>query len=307
MPEDNANANPQTPPSTPAPPATPPGQPNLQYAGKYATVEALEQGFREIRKPLGLSELPADSKLFGDGGMFRDVKALESAYRDMDTLLSSRSKPAEKSAPSGDGLSIPPDDAKPDAPAPEPSEYDVPEIITKAGLKAEDLETTWAEKGDLTPEQYTAIRKAQPGLTNATIKAIARGMAAEAALHASKQAQIKTEATTIAGGQQQLDALLAFAKSEFSGPEKADLNRRLGDPALFKGAIQQIMAAHREKVGAGKAQPLINGGPGMGHSITSADDILKLRKRANAGDASALAALNAIPHQTYAQLMANAI
>lgn len=304
MPEDNANANTPTPPS---PPPTPPGQPNLQYAGKYATVEALEQGYREIRKPLGLSELPADSKLFGDGGMFRDVKALESAYRDMDTLLSSRSKPAEKPTPPGDGLSIPQDDPKAGEPAPEPSDFDVPEIITKAGLKPEDLEQAWTEKGDLTPEQYAAIRKAQPGLTNATIKAIARGMAAEAALHASQQAQIKAEATSIAGGQQQLEALLAFAKTEFSGAERADLNRRLADPALFKGALQQITAAHREKVGAGKAQPLINGGPGVAHSVASADDILKLRRRANSGDQSALAALNALPAKTYAELMANAI
>lgn len=289
---------PPPPPGSPPPPppiVPPPNSGAVLFAGKYKSPEDLEQGFREIHKPLGLDEIPGDRKLVGQGGMYTDHSALESAYKTFEKLLSTRAVTSPPPPPPGEGLKIG---------GGEDANLDVPDLITKAGLKAEDLEKQWTEKNDLTDEQYAAIRKARPSLTKGDIKAIAEGMAAKAALAAQTQQAIRADAVQVAGGEKELNGLLAWAKTGFNAAEQADLNRRLGDPNLYKGALQQIAAAHRAALGAGNAQPLVGGTPASGSPVNTASDIFELTKRAEAGDTSAQAALKGIPMKRFAELMA---
>lgn len=297
MPETNVAPTPGSTPPASAP-ATPPAESTKKFAGKYDTPEALEQGFREIHKPLGLDEIPADQKLYGEGGMFTDITKLEQGYKSYAKLLDGRkAAPAPDAKPNTDPLQIKPSATETDA------EIDVPTFLTKAGIDVAALETTFVEKGDLTPEQYAAIQKARPGMSKADIKLIADGMVAKSAMAAQAQAAIKTEAVKLAGGDQQLESLLAWAGTTLKGAELDDMNRRLGNPQLYKGAIQQLMSAHREAVGAGGSNSLITGGTANAPSVSTPEDIFALTKRAEAGDESAKRTLRSIPNSRFAQIM----
>lgn len=174
---------------------------------------------------------------------------------------------------------------------------DIPEIVTKAGLKQEDLEKQYAEHGELTPEQYAAFRKVNPGLGRKVVDAIARGMVAEGAIKTQTLQTIKAEAVKMVGGEQQWDVLRATAKTFVPADEIEDLETRLRSPKHYKGAIRDLLAHHSAAVEAGKTQPLIGGSAPSGSSVTR-EEFGRLMARASRGDRAALNQIRAIPQAT---------
>lgn len=263
-------------PAAPAPGAiqeTPPAAPQ-KFAGKYETPDALSAGYREIRGKLGLKEIAADKPLFGKDGLFADVTALERGYEDLETMIGrSAAPPATKTETPkpGDGLQL----TKPEA--------TVEAILTSAGLKGEDLGAQWQKAGYLTPEQYKAL--ADKGYPKATVDSYMQGQAAIAQNADAANASIRQEATRLAGGEQQLESLIAWADAALSDAEHADLNARLKNPKLAGGAIRQMMHAHAEAVGAGKTAPLISGSAAApsASGFTTLKDLNAARDRVRAG------------------------
>jgi len=140
-----------------------------------------------------------------------------------------------------------------DAPPAIDDEAGLDAVIQKAGFTQEALAATIKEKGDLSPEQYEAFKKLGYGkkMVQDTIGGIAL---------AQQQAVDKAvgEARSLAGGQQQLDTLLTFAKGL---PEalKGDLNRRLANPVTLFGAVLEIQGHYNMAIKAGQAKPMIEG------------------------------------------------
>lgn len=266
------------------------GTPTPKYAGKFADEAALATGINNIRTRLGAEPL---ANVLGEGGTYKTPAEAEIEYKALERLAGSI-KPAAKP----DGKPTEPLKIATEAPA--EADQDVPAILTKAGLNQADLETTWQEKGDLTPEQYDAIRKARPSLTKGDIKLIAQGMAATAIVRNQSVEASIAESQKVVGGKEQLDNLLASAKSFVTdAAELADFNRRLSDPKLAVGAVRDLAARHAAEVGAGRSQPLLRGGTPAGPAIPkSSAEFTKLVDRASRGDAAALAVINATPQST---------
>lgn len=286
MPDTLIPPSPPVSPSTP-PASAPPATPAPKLAGKYDTPDALEKGIREIRTKTGFEPLPDSLKLIGEGGLYADAAAAEREYKRMESLLGGP-KPAAKPAE----LSITPNQvAEPEG------DLDIPAMVTKAGLKMEDLESQFTEKGDLTEEQYAAIRKARPGLTKGDIKAIAEGMAAKAALRTQAMEKVVGEAQSLAGGEQQLAMLRTWAAQNIAPERLAKFNAQVkADPTFYPEMVRIIAAEHSAAVGAGKAQPLIAGVAGNAMTTPpSPAEYKELEKRALAGDKAAQARILAMP------------
>lgn len=258
----------------------PPAEPQ-KFAGKFDTPEALESGTGELRKTLGLDPLPEDKKLVGPGGMFTDHAALETYYKDLSKGLGNRapkSKGNEPEAP--DSLKITPTEANDDA--------DIPAILQKAGLKAEDLGKQWAEQGTLTDEQYAALKKS--GFGKGVVNTYMKTQADNAAAREVAARQMRDDAIKSVGGAEAWQTLSEWAATEITGDELADLNERLDDPKRYKGAIAQLKAAYNEAAGAGRVQPLAGGSTprssGLPKPRTGAE-LADLQRKMQQGDPAA--------------------
>lgn len=229
-------------------------------------------------------------------GKFKDVGELEKGYKELETKLGQRGvqidtpKPAAPNAAPQIG----------DNPSPTPDEpVDVPTVLTKANLKMEDLAEQFSTKGDLTEDQYNAIRKARPGLTKADIRLIAEGMASKQALIGQAVATAVNKAAEAVGGRAQLDNLVAWASTPDAGlspKEKAVLNAQLKDPETVGLAVETLAAKHARAMGAGKAQPLAQGGTASTTAgAKDSREFAQLVAAAQRGDSAAIAKIQATP------------
>lgn len=275
----------QSPPPPPPPPA---------FAGKYADAAAFENGFRELNKTTGMFDIAADAPLVGEDGVFASHKAMETGYKAMASAMGRGLRATGKSeAASGNSLQIGGSNELSD-------DADLAAVLKRAGLDPAAVDAVHARDGRLTDDMYTALKKA--GLPR---KLVDSHLDTTRTAQTLVQEKIRGRAHELAGGEQQLNTLLAFAKSSLPPDRIADLNRRLASAALFEGAIREIAAEHQHAVGAGKATALVGGqAPVSGTMPTNFDDFKKLRDRANRGDQSAITAINAIPMDQFAKICA---
>lgn len=263
------------------------------WAGKYKTPVDLEKGYAELRKTAGLSEIKG--KLVGKDGHFVSYDALEQAYKDAETLH--RKKPDHKTDPEPK----PKDDAKPDddlnLESPKDEDESVAALVKKAGLDAAELERQFLDNGKLTPEQYAAIRKVRPGLSNAIIDSIAQGMALRAKAEIDARRQIRTEIGTMLGcDADEVQARLSVMAASVPDDERPDLAQRLNDPRRYKGAVRDILAFHAEKTGSGGDD--LSRGTGKPPSGKGAKDRKEyLRALRNPGDPESMRIIAETPHK----------
>ncbi len=110
-----------------------------------------------------------------------------------------------------------------------------------------------------------------------------------------EQAKIKSDAIELAGSEETLNGWLASAKA--LGKERIeDLNRRLVNPSLYKGALAEIKAEY-DATPESKVKPLVNGTLTSGGSGMARDkkEYLSLVDAASKGDKAAQARLKATP------------
>jgi hypothetical protein len=254
-----------------------------KFAGKFNDADALATGINHLRSRIGAEPL---AKVIGEDGTYKDASDAERAYKELERLAGSlRPKP--------DGKTVEPlkigDPVNEDA--------DITQVISKAGLNQADLEKSWIDTGDLTAEQYEAIRKAKPSLSKGDIKLIAQGMAAQTVIKNQAVQTAINEAESVVGGKDQLQNLLSSAVNFVTDKaELEDFNRRLSDPKLAVGAVRDLAARHATEVGAGRSMPLVKGSAPAGPAVPkSAAEFHQIVKRASYGDAQARAVLMATP------------
>lgn len=267
---------------------------NKLFAGKYDTPEQLLQGYNEARKAVGLD--PLDGNIYGKGGVFADLPAVERGYKDLQKLISTRQPQQQQQThtpPANDNgdLSI----QKPQQQAGGASGGDdatIDQVLEKANLKADELAGQWQQAGKLTDEQYQALQQA--GYPKTVVDAYMQGQAAQAQLYQQQIQTAQEKAAQIAGGQQQHDNLRQFAADNLAGKDAIfdTLNQRVeqGDPAVYPDLIQYVAAKHREAVGAGKTQPLNQGGSAPAPTSLGAQSLAEfgeLKRKAAAGDENA--------------------
>ena len=301
--------------ATQDPPANPPASPETtgdppetndasKFAGRFDTPEALEQGYANIRQKLNLPATEEGKPLYGKDGVFADITAAESAYKDLRAIMD-RGNPGPKPTESTqtDGLEV-----KPEAPS-DPFEAVQQELASKGIDDAlqKSISETWAKDGKLTDDQYKMLQE-KGGYSEAVVNAHMSALASLAQTTVTAQqgkidAAIDSAAQSV-GGDEQLQNLLKWAGTKYQGAELDDLNRRLKDPGLLQGAVSQIAASHRAAVGAGDAQPLISETHTADGSVSvqTPAELQGLFKKAQQGDKQATAALLKLDANKFAAL-----
>lgn len=292
----------------------PPNTAATKFAGKYDTPEALETGTRELRKLLDL-ETPDGSFVGKDSTIARDTAQLEKHYLELQKL---HGKMGSAKAP----VAAAADPAKPAAglkieAAPVPvAVADNPNIDYDAFVKdvvgipdPNVLGQQWIKEGKLTDEQYAKFgevkdAKGKSLYPKSVVDTHMKGLQAIAQQEQAAAATGLAEATRIAGGETQLNNLLAWAGDPKNVPvaERERLNAQLKDPANYPIVAELLAARHRIALGAGNAQPLITGGTNNNPTggATSREEWIRLCKSDRAEDAVRLAATVVKPEWTRA-------
>lgn len=179
---------------------------------------------------------------------------LLNSYSEAEKRISELSEPAKKPdtppAKAEGGLKIP---AASDKPA-LADDADVSAILTAAGLDPVTVVSQYAQNKTLTDAQYTALKKL--GYTRGIVNQF---LGMQTTLQAQAQATIKTHAVERAGGEKQLENLLQWAGQGLSAEEQKMFNAQLANPATAIMAVESLMTRHQIALGAGKAQPLLEG------------------------------------------------
>jgi len=235
------------------------GTEQRKFAGKYETIEQLEEGVRSARKTLNLD---SSVQLIGEGGMYSDVHAMEKGYVDYDKIInSSRPEPTEPTQPEPSGEEQPPitPQIKKQDPVQEAKVLkNIPQILESAGVEQNDIVTQWTENGgSLNDETYQKFES--QGYGRDAVDTVISGTVAQAQANVNAMNQV-------AGSKENVDQLF-----EFAGTLPADrinnLNERLqsGKRHLIQGAMREIKgefeAAGRQfgQAPATNSNPLVNG------------------------------------------------
>jgi hypothetical protein len=227
------------------PPAAPPALPSeTMLAGKFKTPEDLAKGYGELAKHLGLDGVVQTT--------FATPAEQEAAYKKLETKLGAKPAAAPPAAPP----------APPAPPVAPPNSVD--EVVQRAGLDPLAVAAAFAKDGKLSDADYAALAKASGGFLSP--KVIDQFIGNQLATAAKAQEQYKAQAVAIAGGETQLNTLLAWAGG-LPATIANDLNARLADPVRMEGALIELQERFRQAAHAGGSMPLIQGGGAGGSSV----------------------------------------
>lgn len=245
-------------------------------AGKYKDQAAFETGIRELYKTRGIP-LAEGRELIGEKGRWSSVDEAETEYK---FLASHRLENGAENPLSDDD--------------------DLQGILKKAGIKAEDFTAKWSEGKKISDDHFAAIKKVAPSMTRKlaeeTVASIYKAQQIEAEQLARIQMDVKNRAISIAGGEEQLNTLLNHFAPTLPPAIIQDLQRRLDDPQLAEGAVQELATRYQNKHGT-NAVPIVLGsgipsGPGP---ITNASELASVMEARRRGDKVAIARFNATP------------
>lgn len=264
--------NPSAPPATPSAGTDPP-----KFAGKYADDAAAHKGVSEIRKQVGLEELPTDKPLYGENGHFRDRAHAEAQYKEYERIYHA----TRRAAPVAD-LSIKPD-AVPEADEPPDT------VLERAGITREDAAKA-LEAGALTADQIAKIRQTTPSyknLSDAKIQLIAKGHYAEIRQAESKRGEVYTAVSQALGGEEKHTAIRDWAKQNVDASIRDRWSEIVTkDPGMYHSMMNDMAARYYKAIGAGNSAPLVNGTNNAGAAgvPTSRAEFTKLMNKAGNGD-----------------------
>lgn len=280
--------------------------PSTKFADKFDTPEALEKGTRELRKFLEL-ETPDGAIVGKDSNIARDTAQLEQHYKELEKhkgKLGNAKAPVGEPGKPADGK--PGLEIKPVVEAKPASDVDYDTYVkTEIGIEnPQSLGEAWLKDGKLSDADYAKF--AAKGHPKSVVDTHMRGLHALAQQSHGAVVASMAEATKIAGGETQLQNLLAWAGNPANIPvaERERLNAQLkADPANYPIIAEMLATRHRMAVGAGKAQPLITGGTSTNPTggATTREEWIALCKSDKADDAVRLAATVVKPEWTRAK------
>ena len=205
---------------------------NVEMVGLTAAEAAFPTGEEEKK---AIAESQAPEKL---AGKYESVQELISAYEEAQrkiTELSQQQLPQQ---------SVPEMQA----------ERDIKGVLDATGLDMAQIRASWDSLGSLTPEQYDAFRTV--GYSKDVVDTFITGQYAVAGQQANIQVQMKDNAISMAGGEDQLNNVMEWAKNHYNEPQSESLNGRLSDPRTYESAIKELLYDFRAEVGSSNSRPL---------------------------------------------------
>ncbi|MFA4972342.1 MAG: hypothetical protein WC683_06990 [bacterium] len=134
------------------------------------------------------------------------------------------------------------------------------DTIIRAGLTPEVVGKTFVEKGELTKEQYDALKL--KGLGKALVNQL---LSTEVALQQRVTQDTMAKAYAAAGGEEQWKNTFLWAQANLSEADRKAFTEDLANPARNAHAVKLLLQMHRESVGAGGSNPLNAGRPASGN------------------------------------------
>lgn len=156
-------------------------------------------------------------------------------------------------------------------------------LTERTGINLAETTNAYMESGKLPIAAIEAFAKA--GIGQAMAERMIQGEAAKIQLAQSQVQSAITEVTNIAGGQAQRDNVLNWAAGSLAKPDVERLNARLANPSQAASAMRELMFLHQQAVGAGRAQPLVQGqvpaamSPGFGSTAEVVQAMARVRKQ----------------------------
>jgi hypothetical protein len=169
----------------------------------------------------------------------------------------------------------------------------IDQVLANAGSSMDEAGAMIRETGELTPELYGKL--AGMGVGRLLVDNIIQNAVQAQQGAAFMKEQTQQQAEAVAGGADQTQAVLAWAQGNLSAAEQTDMNRRLGDPTLMVGAMQDLVGRFNAATGRAAAGTIIpGGGPGAGapSSGVNNENFFETLNRARGGDRQAQEALN---------------
>lgn len=181
-------------------------------------------------------------------GEFRTQQFVKS-YGEMEKKLSTKAAPGTGVAISTEEEELS-DDAGLDA------------VVLKAGLDPQKVGEEFRKEGKLTERMYEAFKKIHynKGVVNEVLKT-------KLILAQSQADALRAAATQKVGGEEQLNNLLEWGKTNLTKPELASYNKLISNPETATVGLEWLVAKHKDAVGAGNATALIEGTVSAGAAV----------------------------------------
>lgn len=217
------------------------------YAGKFKQADDLYNGVVELHKSMNLVPLADFKTIIGENKPFKDVIALEGYYKNLESMRGKLTAPPKADTPKADTKQPSTLSIDPAKPAEIGDDAGVDEILTAAGLKADELGAQWASEGKLTDAQYAALKA--KGIPKGVVN---QHMQAAQLAYTTTMQTAQSQAVQIAGGEQQLETLRQWAASGNMPEYLKPLNEQVRtNPALYPQLMEGIKTAYSAKHGAG--------------------------------------------------------
>lgn len=261
---------------------TPPANETPLLAGKYKTADDLYKGINELRKSMELPESKYD-----------DASVAEAEYKSLQKLHGKvgQAKGQTTKLSVGDPTTIPED-------------FDIKSAAAKTGLSEEEVYKHYVEHGDLSDEQFAAIRREYPWMSRKMAGKFIEGEAAKRQVSAIAKEKSVGEALAEVGGDEGWNELKAWASENIPKGELDNFNTRLDNPSTVKSAVREL-AFLRSQAG-GQATPQKSPGVvnGMRNSNTGVT-VQQAREWARAaarGDLDAATKFSRVPAHIVAEM-----
>jgi len=271
-------------------------KPPEKILGKYETPEARDTALKELHTKIHGEDAPFAMPA-AEEDRNKLYKALEKTHGRLSTTTTTAPKPpaTKELSPGAEGN----DELKIGTGADD--DVDVDGLISKAGLKPDEVRKQWEEHGKLTDEQYASLKKIGRGRKE--VDSLARGMVADATLRLQMRQDILQAGVAVAGDREAFDNLNVWFESQHPDRVKTYNEMLAKTPAMFPEVVRMMKTAHAEALGSGKAKPLVTGGADANApTIKTWPELAKLSDRAVKGDKEAIAQLSRITPEMKAKL-----
>ena len=196
-----------------------------------------------------MSDTTGDALL---AGKFKTQEDLESSYLELQKKMSS---------------------------VPETGKMDMPSFMQHVGLSPEDVAVNWQAEGALTPDQYGKFEQA--GIGKEMVDIFMQGQMALANQTKTSVHDAQSKAYELAGGEEALNNLLAWANNTLEDGQKESLNVRLDNPDTMESALKEILFDYKNAVGSGYTSTILSGDdmPNTSAGFTSVGDFTQAMQK----------------------------
>jgi hypothetical protein len=181
-------------------------------------------------------------------GKYETVEDLEKAYQEAQRKITELSQQDARTAEQDAEIKI--EQHGPFA------DRDVAGVLEAASLDGKQLAEQWENHGQLTDEQYEALKGI--GYSRQVVDTFVAGQYSMQQSANATQQQMLASARDMVGGEAQLQNLYQWAANNYTPFQQEQLNQRLADPRTWQSALKEMMFDQSQATGTAQSRPLMD-------------------------------------------------